>query len=158
MDKHPAHCSCRRCTAQAWRYIFILGALVLTSILITITANANEYKVRNIEVYDGDTIKATVDTFPNQAFVGSIRINGIDTPEIHTRNQCEKRMGLNAKSALMDFLKGKSVTVSNVKNGKYAGRVLGDLHANGESAATYMLRKGYAKPYFGGKKDRNWCK
>jgi len=109
-------------------------------------------------VYDGDTLtQADVDVFPNMRFHGSLRIRGIDTPEIRTRSACEKMRGYQARDALKGFLAGKSITVENAQNGKYAGRVLADVFADGESVAEWMLKHSYARAYFGGKRDRNWC-
>jgi len=107
-------------------------------------------------VYDGDTVKGKVEVWPGLVQKISVRINGIDTPEIKTKNRCEKALGLKAKQALIDFIGEKQVTISNVKLGKYASRVLADVSVGGKDVAAYMIKYGYARVYHGGKRQ-SWC-
>jgi len=132
--------------------------LTLTLFIMFQCSMVQAQTVTEYTVYDGDTLThASVDVFPNMRYHGSIRIRGIDTPEIRTRSLCEKTMGYQAKDALKGFLAGKAVTVRNAENGKYAGRVLADVFAAGEPVAHWMLTHSHARPYFGGKRDRAWC-
>jgi len=133
-------------------------ALILFPLFLFQCSPVRAQPVTAYTVYDGDTLTdATVDVFPNMLYHGSIRIRGIDTPEIRTRSACEKTMGYQAKDALKGFLAGKAVTLANAENGKYAGRVLADVFADGEPVAHWMLTHSHARPYFGGKRDRAWC-
>jgi len=116
-------------------------------------------EVNSFEVYDGDTLThADVTAFPNIHYHGSVRIRGIDTPEIRTKSDCEKALGYKAKDALAALLKGKVVETSNEANGKYAGRVLADVTADGIDVGDYMIKNGYARKYDGGKRNHDWCK
>jgi len=136
----------------------VLAIALVTFSLLTPTV-AKSASVERYTVYDGDTFtKTTVDVFPGMAYKGSIRVRGIDAPEIHTRSVCEKRMGYESKRALQTFVAGRQIEVKNVKLGKYAGRVVGDVYVDGKSVADYMLRSGYARKYDGGKRNHNWCK
>ncbi len=141
------------------RLFFVIAFIMLITIVaVANNAFANEYSVNSYEVYDGDTLTHTdVTVFPNIHYNGSIRIRGIDTPEIRTKSACEKSLGYQAKDALKVFLKSRSVIVKNVENGKYAGRLLADLFADGEPVAHWMLTHSHARPYFGGKRNRAWC-
>jgi len=133
-------------------------ALILFPLFLFQCSPVRAQTVTEYTVYDGDTLThATVEVFPNIRYHGSIRIRGIDTPEIRTRSACEKKIGYQARDALKGFLEGKAITVRNAKNGKYAGRVLADVFADDESVAHWMLTHSYAHPYFGGKRDRAWC-
>jgi len=133
-------------------------ALILFPLFLFQCSPVRAQPVTAYTVYDGDTLTdATVSVFPNMRFYGSIRIRGIDTPEIRTRSACEKIRGYQARDALKGFLAGKAVTVRNAKNGKFAGRVLADLFADGEPVAPWMLSHSHARPYSGGKRDRSWC-
>lgn len=76
---------------------------------------------------------------------------------MRTKNKCEKDLGLKAKQALIDFIGNKRVIVSNVKLGKYAGRVLADVSVDGEDVADYMIRMGHARRYDGGARS-GWCR
>jgi len=92
---------------------------------------ATEYTFTIDRIYDGDTIKGSATIWPGLSQYTSVRINGIDTAELRTKNKCEKALGLKAKQALIDFIGDNQVTISNVKLGKYAGRVLADVSVNG---------------------------
>lgn len=125
-------------------------------LFIATPAAATEYTFTIDRVYDGDTIKGSAAIWPGLSQYTSVRINGIDTPESQTKNKCEKAMGLKAKQALIDFIADNQVTISNVKLGKCAGRVLADVSVNGVDVASYMIREGYARFYDGGKR-MPWC-
>ena len=108
-----------------------------------------------IKVYDGDTITIAnylpIENSPLYRF--SVRLSGIDTPEIKTKSKAEKELAIAAKNALSDLLLGKIVELRNVSNEKY-GRILcdvylGDLHVN-----AWMIEHKYAVAYNGGTKER----
>ncbi len=116
-----------------------------------VTYNFKRAKI--IQIYDGDTI--TINAFHNGMFNSfKARIYGIDTPEI-------KNGGTIARDYLREKLLGKIVNIEVLNNKrdengrlyreKY-GRLLVKLNYNGEDIGSHMIRRGYAKPYFGGKK------
>ena len=78
--------------------------------------NANVLEVTSI--YDGDTFRANIKDFP--AVIGesmSIRINGIDTPELRGKYDKEKQL---AKQFTVERLRAaESVVLKNIKRGKY---------------------------------------
>jgi endonuclease YncB( thermonuclease family) len=97
-----------------------------------------------IRVVDGDTIRADLDLgadviLKNQA----VRVLGIDAPEIHGP---ERQRGLAAKKAGEQFLTRKKLEVELHGKDKY-GRWLGDVFADGENLALWMLKNGHARPY-----------
>jgi len=106
-----------------------------------------------IKVYDGDTItlatRLPFDSSPLYKF--SVRLNGIDTPEIKTKNPEEKAKAQNCKSALSTLCLNKMVTLENVSLEKY-GRVLADVYCGGIHLNQYMVDNGYAVRYDGGHK------
>ena len=68
------------------------------------------------KVYDGDTItiaaKLPYDGSPLYKF--SVRLNGIDTPEIKTKNASEKQKALECKTELSRLCLNKQVELQNV--------------------------------------------
>lgn len=90
----------------------------------------------------------------------AIRIDGIQAPELRTKDKCEKAAGYEAKAYLSGLLrKAKRIDARNIKWGKYAGRVVGDLYADDINVGPLMLKMGLAIPYDGGKKpEYDWCK
>lgn len=111
-------------------------------------------------VYDGDTLFIDIPDVP--PVLGKrigVRILGMDTPELHSLNACEKRKGLEAKAALVEMLRGaKRVDIIDVKRDKYF-RILGTVLIDGRSATQELIRRKLAYPYHGEKKPkRNWCR
>jgi endonuclease YncB( thermonuclease family) len=108
-----------------------------------------------IKVYDGDTI-TIASVLPNTTepiYRFSIRLNGIDTPEIRGKTQEEKELAIQVRDALADKIYGKMVELRNVGNEKY-GRVLADIYLDGENINQWLVDENFAVAYDGGKKHR----
>jgi micrococcal nuclease len=100
-----------------------------------------------VKVYDGDTI--TIATyFHDKVYRFSVRLNGIDSPEIKGPNKADAVISRDALSALV---MNKVVVLKNVKTEKY-GRLLADVYMNGVNVSDWMLKAGHAVPYSGGTK------
>ena len=107
-------------------------------------------------VIDGDTIVVQTYAWPTILVESSVRINGINTPEVRTRKACEKKDGLTAKKKAIKFL-GQTVKLYNVRIGKFGGRVVADVkNSAGHDYAKYILMTGYAVPYNGKSKKPTW--
>ena len=111
--------------------------------------------VRN---YDGDTITFNLPSL--HPIIGdkiSIRVNGIDTPEIRGKCQQEKYSAEQARELVTDILKdAESIELKNIERGKYF-RIVADVFVDGESLADELIEAGMAVPYDGGTKTQNWC-
>jgi endonuclease YncB( thermonuclease family) len=109
-------------------------------------------------IYDGDTFRANIPGWP--PIIGnriSIRVNGVDTPELRGHCDREKQLAREAKEYVVTALRSaKQVELKNIRRGKYF-RILADVFADGESLAAGLLRRGLAVPYDGGTK-KDWCK
>jgi endonuclease YncB( thermonuclease family) len=124
------------------------------------------FRVTKIKkVLDGDTIDVVIDLGFDLAKTERVRIAGVDTPEKRTRDLEEKALGLDAtnwlKEKLTETIKGdEELTIrTELKGGvgKY-GRLLGWLYV-GDSAVSLnqlMIQEGYAWPYDGGAKNKNF--
>jgi len=115
--------------------------------------------VKVVKVYDGDTIFIDIENIP-PVFgrrIG-VRIADIDTPEISSRDACEKRKAQEAKSLLESFIvHAKRVDVVNVTRDKYF-RVGGVVLVDGKPVSEELLKRNLAYPYHGEKKQvRDWC-
>ena len=141
------------------------------------------------DVYDGDTITdvhilvSAVDfssieqlgeVFPNIVLKengiyvqNSIRITGIDTPEIRVSTKKadgtprsdvsranEKKAAIAARDAVRRLFEdnGLLFTISEVEHDKF-GRVLGVVTVGDVNVAEYLIEKGHALPYDGGTKE-----
>lgn len=114
-----------------------------------------------IKVYDGDTITiaAMLPYEDSILYRFSVRINGIDCPEIRTKDKVEKTYALMAKSLIMEKAMDKIVSLENVQTEKY-GRILADVICDGESLGDILLNARLAIKYDGGTKKtpNNWAK
>jgi endonuclease YncB( thermonuclease family) len=113
---------------------------------------------RVIKVYDGDTITVAtrVHDLPH-LYRFSVRLDGIDCPEIKTKNSTEKSVAVLAKQHLVDSILGKDVELRNVSLEKY-GRILAEVWYGGESMNLSLVEARLAVAYDGGKKrvPENW--
>lgn len=152
---------------------FLASILLLFS--LTVIAE-DSLIVPVIEVYDGDTIKTRL-TLPNPLDVISVRIYGIDTPEMPAKSyyetgklgraQCvkEAELALAAQDHLDTFVKqhGGMLLLKGYSWDKYGGRINADAYvidlktATEVNVADEMISKGYAVEYFGGTKTKDWC-
>lgn len=115
--------------------------------------------VKYMRNYDADTITFDIpQVHPLLGKAIAIRVNGVDTPEIKTKNKCEKDAGRNAKRLVENLLKrAKRIDLMNVKRGKYF-RIVADVIIDGQNLTDYLLKNQLAYAYDGGtKKKVNWC-
>jgi len=116
---------------------------------------------RVIKVYDGDTI-TIASKLPFQdspLYRLSVRLNGIDTPEIKGKNEDEKTAAKNARDDLASIILNKYVTLQNIQSEKY-GRILADVYINELWLNEWMIKERYAIKYDGKtkKSPESWLK
>lgn len=106
-----------------------------------------------IKVYDGDTITVASKLNSNDSTIYrfSVRLLGIDSPEIKGKSETEKRLAKQSRDALYEFIYGKIVKLENVTTEKY-GRILANVICDGINVSTWMLDNKFAISYDGGKK------
>lgn len=114
------------------------------------------YSAELVSVYDGDTIKVDVHVWPGQINRVSVRLNGIDTPEIRGKCVIERELAQDAKEFVINALEYQSVVIDHVKLGKYAGRVVANVKANDRDLTEMLIEAGLGRSYDGGKR-KGWC-
>ena len=112
-----------------------------------------------IKVYDCDTI--TIATkFPylttlnesNIMYRFHVRLLGIDTPEMKTKNQDEKAIAQLAQKTLSELILNKNVTLKNTSLDKY-GRILANVYTeDGLELSNWAITSRFAVSYDGGTK------
>jgi len=105
---------------------------------------------RVIRVYDGDTLTiATKLPHDSTYYRFSVRLKGIDCPEIKGSSTNEKECALIAKAKVEELSMGQVISLKDVQLDKY-GRLLAsvDLYGVG-SLSAYLLKERLAVPYFG---------
>jgi endonuclease YncB( thermonuclease family) len=104
-----------------------------------------------ISVYDGDTITA-VFKFAGTHYKWNCRLNGIDTPEMKSKNIAEKQEAIKARDFLREQILGKIVQLTCQEFDKY-GRLLVIVFFNDVNINNLMVESGWAKSYSGGTKE-----
>lgn len=115
--------------------------------------------VKYLKNHDGDTLNVELPgVHPLFGSNISVRVRGIDTPEISTKDKCEKDAGRAAKNLAESMLKNaKRIDLENLGRDKYF-RILADVKIDGKSLSEVMLKQHLAYEYQGGtKKHPNWC-
>ena len=103
-----------------------------------------------VDVYDGDTFK--IDLPSMHPLFGddlSIRLFGVDTPEMRGTTDEVKELAMQAQQVTEKALKGASkIELRNPQRGKYF-RIVSEVWIDGESLAEMLKKKGLAKDYDG---------
>lgn len=141
-------------------FIIMMFTLALSSILPITTAQAGKeygpYSAQVERIIDGDTFTATTHIWPRLNAQAYIRLDGIDAPELHGKCTAEKNHARAAREYLRGLISGKTVTLKNVFQGKYAGRVIATVMLDGININQVMISAGMARTYHGGKRQ-SWC-
>lgn len=118
-----------------------------------------------IKVYDGDTLtiitKLDLNLQENtlqqqQLYKFSVRLHGINCPELKTKNADEKICALLAKQELTDLTLNKLIYLKNIQKEKY-GRILADIYLFDDQTIhvnQILLNKRLALPYYGKEKTQ----
>ena len=103
-----------------------------------------------VDVYDGDTFK--IDLPSQHPLFGddlSIRVLGIDTPEMKGTSDEIKALANQAKNRTQELLREADLIVlKNLERGKYF-RVVAEVWIDGESLGETLKEEGLAKDYDG---------
>lgn len=115
---------------------------------------------RVISVYDGDTIHIAGFVLNNpQLFKFSVRLTGIDCPEMKSGksiDKTERSVAVLAKTFLSELIDGNIVTLKNVGLDKY-GRLLADVYFEDIHLNKALIDKRFAVSYDGGTKKIPRC-
>jgi len=106
-----------------------------------------------LKVYDGDTITIAF-RLPYEGsalYRSSVRLNGIDAPEIKGKNEDEKKAAQLAKHSLETLILDKTITLKNIQTEKY-GRILADVYIGDIHVNQWLLDHKLVVRYDGGTK------
>jgi micrococcal nuclease len=108
-----------------------------------------EYKIKEIiKIIDGDTLDLIIDVGFNILTRQKIRLDGIDTPEINSTDQSIRKVAMEAKLFVENWLKDqKNLNIQTIKDDKY-GRIVGKIFGNDKICLNNILiEQGYAWIY-----------
>lgn len=132
-------------------------SIYISSLLLAKTyGNINIDEVTSI--YDGDTFTVNIKEYP--PIIGeriSIRVNGVDTPELRGKCDKEKQLARIAKQFTVEKIRAsKKIELRNIKRGKYF-RIVADVFIDDKSLADMLIAQKLAVVYDGGTKKKDWC-
>ena len=141
--------------------LLIAAAVFFSVALIALSALADDFlnmrEFRDNVCYDGDTCYVIAPTLPEPLQKMSVRILGIDTPEMRAECAEEKKLALKGREfANKMFRAAEKIEFANLKWDKYGGRVLVDVYLDGKLYKDEIINAGLARPYDGGTKE-SWC-
>lgn len=138
--------------------------IIMAAVAATVPAAANNnltgpVQAEVLSVLDGDTIKVRAHAWLDQSIDISVRIRGLDAPELH-RPRCaaEKERALAARREVASLIDGKTVTLYDIAHDKYAGRVVAQvLTSMNVDIGKYLVKRGFAKAWHGEGEKPGWC-
>lgn len=119
--------------------------------------------IENVEllsVYDGDTFKINIPDVKYDVFGKniSVRVYGVDTPEMKGKTEREKQLAKKAKNLTNAILKSGKIVLRNVKRDKYF-RLLAEVYVIDETTgieinlSQSLIDNNLGRTYFGTTKE-----
>ena len=136
-----------------------LNSIRLTSLCLTLAACTTTPKITLIDIvsiYDGDTLKVNLQGSPQILSHNlSIRVMGVDTPEIRGNCPEEKALAIKAREHTKRFLSAGPIELREVRRGKYF-RLLAEVYVGDISLADSLVAAGLGRKYELGPRN-SWC-
>lgn len=127
---------------------------VYTYILLLAMIATETYAARSVigpasasveRVIDGDTVRMRVAIWIDQELVVSVRLAGVDAPELFGPKCAEEReKAERAKRFVEDFLKGGDATLHDIGRDKYGGRVVARIETEDGDLSAALVDAGLA--------------
>ena len=116
------------------------------------TLNGLSTSATIVKVYDGDTVHAVFE-FKGSPYKWRCRIAHVDTPELKTKNENEKKQGYEVRDRLSELILNKVVQLECKEFDKY-GRLLVEITVPETKVCVHewLIANGHAKAYEGGTK------
>lgn len=141
----------------------LLCVLAVLSVLMVSIVQAADKRFGDVmvsevtSIYDADTFRVNIKGWPD--IIGqhmSIRVLGVDAPEIRGKCEAEKIAARKAKQFTVQALRAAhAIELRNIKRGKYF-RILADVYIDGKSLAQALISANHARVYDGGARA-GWC-
>ena len=110
-----------------------------------------------IEVIDGDTLRVRARIWLGQEVEINVRLSDVDTPELRGDCEGERTMAVRARSLVAAAIDDRPVSLSAIRYGKFAGRILARVHtASGADLSETLVAAGLGRAY-AGRKRQPWC-
>lgn len=133
-----------------------MGTTLSPQIAVARSGLAGPIEAEVERVVDGDTVRVSAKIWVDQYVSVSVRLLGVNAPEIF-RPQCdeEREQGRKAKAFVEEMVGGGGVILRDIDHDKYGGRVDARLEtASGADVAAALLEAGLAVQ---AGDDDPWC-
>ncbi|MGE0152625.1 MAG: thermonuclease family protein [Reyranellaceae bacterium] len=111
-----------------------------------------------LRVVDGDTLAVRARIWINQELETSVRILGVDAPELNGACETERAKAKAALEFLERRTQNRLVVLHDISNDKYGGRVVARVTTeSGEDLGATLLSEGLAAAYDGRGARVKWC-
>ena len=124
---------------------------------------AGPYYGEVLRVIDGDNFEAKVDIWPTVSATVSVRIKGIDAPELFRPSCPQEKLGaMEARDDLESLLPpGTLVRLEEVQADDFSGRVVAVAYRQGpdrgRTLVELLLNRGNVVAWEPGQADVDWC-
>lgn len=140
----------KRTSSKFFSLLFILSNIFLTQANSGTKTYGSIAVDEVVSVYDGDTFKVHIKDYP--PIIGekmSIRIYGIDAPEIRGSAPLVKKLAYVAKEyAKYKLLNATKIILKNIRRGKYF-RIIAEVFVDGVDLGKSLMKAKLAKAYYG---------
>ena len=112
---------------------------------------------RVVKVLDGDTIEVVAQIWLGQELRVRVRLRGVDAPELSAPCARARDLARAARTLVAVQIGEGAVTLNAIQYGKYAGRVVARVTAQGGiDLAEALIAAGLGRAYSGGARP-DWC-
>lgn len=110
-----------------------------------------------LDIVDGDTITVRAIIWLGQVVETSVRVDGMDAPELRARCPQERELAEAARDMARRLIGPSLVSLMDVQPDKYGGRVRARiLTTGGTDLSEALIKAGLARPYHG-ERRQPWC-
>lgn len=112
---------------------------------------------RVVRVIDGDTFEAEARIWLGQVVTTSVRLGGVDAPELRGGCDAKRALAVRARDELAAMVQEAFVRLYDIEKDKYGGRVVARVETMAdEDVGAWLVAAGLARPYDGGARG-SWC-
>ncbi|MFN0042004.1 MAG: thermonuclease family protein [Alphaproteobacteria bacterium] len=146
-----------RAIARRWILALAVAGFALAGPVHAGDVVPGPVQARVVQIIDGDTLIVRAHIWLGQDVETSVRMSGIDAPELKGQCELERTRALASRDHLASRVAGGAVVLTQVRYEKYGGRVLAQVRLpDGTDLAHDMIATGHARSYDGGKRGM-WC-
>lgn len=119
---------------------------------------AGPVPARVVRVVDGDTIAVHAYPWLRETRAVSVRLAGVDAPELKGRCPGEVAAARASRAFLAALApEGTAIELSGIRDDAYPGRVVARVTVNGVDLSEAIVAAGHARRYDGKTKRQGWC-